>query len=378
MEVRELCDRHGYPDLLRDALLEMIEVAGRCVPGLHSILLSGSLSTGDFLWRERPDQGAGPAVELLSDIDGFVFADLQDSDPRALAAGMREIEARTHSTLFHIDLSLSPTSALQRLAASYQMAESRQAGFVLTGADIREHFPEHFDPAASRQAFLVNLWKPIPTWKNRDGEGEMHFALAASRLMMDIATLALSEAGTCLPGHQARAREFLAHHPWSQDPVLGDALEVAAEARRHPPGDASRLEALLVPAVNRLVEKIDGLGPPTATPGPALVRRLEAWLPTRTLRRRLGEVRTLLHRPSRPDRDLLWLLSRKEAIAGACLLRWLAWLSEGGEGSPPRETLSLLSRFGREQELSGDDALCHQRAVKAYQQAWREYSPSAQ
>ncbi len=377
MEPAALCDRHGYPAPLADALEELSEAASACLPGLRAVIVSGSLATGDFLWRPRGDAGG---VELLSDVDAFAFAPLGVADVPELRRRLRKIEARTGSVHFKIDLSVSPPSALARIPATYQMAETRRAGYVLAGEDLRAAFPDHFDPRASRQSFLANLWKPIAAWCDREADGGLAFSLAASRLLVDVALLAASEDGLCLPGHRARCERFLAGGPpesLASDESLRWAVEAGWAARLEPPGQAGNLEPLLAPTVARTVALLDGGGPPPADPGAGLVRRLASWLPPRTMRRRLGELRTVLRRPSRPDRDLRWLLDRKEAVAGACLLGWLVWLGSEGEGPPPAGVGHLLATLARRPSTPGLDAGFHGKAAQLYREAWREYSPSA-
>ena len=68
---RILCSELGYPMELALVLEEVTDAVQRAYPKLHSLTLCGSVATGDFLWRERDGR-----IELLSDIDGFVFADV--------------------------------------------------------------------------------------------------------------------------------------------------------------------------------------------------------------------------------------------------------------------------------------------------------------
>lgn len=374
MNVAELCDQHGYPALLRDVLHELADAVRTHLGGLRSVILCGSVATGDFLWRQD-----GERIELLSDIDAFAFAPPAQSDRAGLRTRLKAIEARTASPHFKIDLSVSPPEALRRVPPVFQMAETHRTGFVLEGKDLRSAFPEHFDPRASRQSFLGNLWKPVGVWLDREADDGCAFSLAASRLLMDIATLEVSEEGLCLPGHKARAERFLSRRTGllSSDPLLREAVTAAIEARQTPPGTPSRLEPLLAPSVARTVELLDGAGPVPDDPTPELVKRLAGWLQPRTTRRLFGEVRTVTQCPHRPDRDLRWLASRKEAVAGACVLGWLIWLGQGGEGAPPGGVQNLLSVFARRNAPGGEGEAFHREAAAMYRLAWREYSPSA-
>ena len=347
--VSELVDRFGYPKPLAD-LLEWLQGQAREVLGEGTtILLSPSTSTGDFLWREN-----GGRTELLSDIDGFVFTPAPPRDRECFqrTLGAYEIpEGRGHC---EIDLAVGSMDALDRIPRTYQMAETRAAGFVLLGPDVRPRFPDTFDPRASRQSFLLNLWKPTKAFDGNDGD----YAQAAARLLCDIGLLAASEAGRCVVGHRERLRWFLERRPspLGQDPVLCAAVEAALAARLAPPGSRGDLEGLVLPATERLIALLDGIAPGAAVAqgGLALAARFTRWLPPRTLRRVGGELKTLLRRPVHPVADTRWWFERKEAVLGAALVALLRATAPGSDPAPhSREAAFLLSRFGRTTEPSG-------------------------
>ncbi|MFQ5418684.1 MAG: hypothetical protein ACE5FL_16780, partial [Myxococcota bacterium] len=296
-----LCDRHGYPAAVRDLLDALVESAHAHIPGLRALVLSGSVATGDFVWR-----GEGSGARLLSDIDAFAFA-ARSGPVAAFSRAVEKLEASQVSPLFHIDVSISAVSALRRLPRRFQFVEARLAGAAPVGPDVLEAFPEHFDRRAGRQSVFGNPWAVVRCWR----EDEEAHRLALARMILDLPLIAFSEAGRCIPGHAARVDAFLAlgaDHPLAT-PQTRDAVTLALRMRRR--GDVP-LEALEVSApqgIDALFGFLDGGGPP----GPAdrrLAARIAKLLPPRTPRRLVGELRSALTAP-RPDPG--WWLRRKEA-----------------------------------------------------------------
>ncbi len=341
-QATELGDRYGYPVELTQILDEVVRLALSHLGDVGSIVLSPSASTGDFLWK-RGDSG----IELLSDVDGFVFMNRSPEDAAGFQAAIAALTSDVGGPMFHVDLSLNSAQTIGRLPNTYQFVETGLAGFVLYGEDVLSRFPRSFDPRASRQAFLLNLFKPLRhAFLLPDSAG---LAQATARLILDIPTLAASEFGRCIPGHRARAQWFLDERlpPLGEDPVIRAAVETAAAARENPPGDLTTLEPLLYPAIFQTVRLLDGQGEVALDPDPALVERLASWLPPRSSRRFLGEFRTLLRRPDRPISDLRWFRHRKEASAGAALLGLFRFLAAGAEGAPSEGIGARLVEFSR-------------------------------
>ncbi|MAG32831.1 MAG: hypothetical protein CL908_18290 [Deltaproteobacteria bacterium] len=368
---RELCDRHGYPQALSDVLEEVVALAVAHLGDVVSIVLSPSTSTGDFLWRH-----VGNEVELLSDIDGFIFVSASNADVEGFASAVRRLTDEVGGSMFHVDLAPSPVRALGRLPKTYQFVETGRAGFVLYGESPLPRFPRTFDPRASRQAFLMNLWKPLRCgFLAPDSDA---LAQAAARLLLDIPILASSERGECLPGHRARAQWFLDERPapLGEDEEIAAAVAAAHAAREDPPGSVERLEPLLHPAIMRTVALLDGQGPFPADPGPAAVERLASWLPPRTPRRVFGELRSVLRRPTRPLADLHWLRDRKEASAGAALLGLFAYAASGPAGPPPEGIRERLSEFARRSGPGGEGLAFLRLGCALYREGLVELYPS--
>ena len=82
----ELCDQHGYPSELATVLDEIVELAQTHLADVHSIVLSPSLSTGDFLWKRD-----GSDVRLLSDIDGFIYLNGRARDATGYVSAIRRL-----------------------------------------------------------------------------------------------------------------------------------------------------------------------------------------------------------------------------------------------------------------------------------------------
>lgn len=361
---RELGERFGYPEELTSVLDRIGEAARRHLGSDTSVVLSPSVSTGDFLWTRETNR-----VELLSDVDGFVFTAAPTAALAAFSEELRALE-RVAGPPFSIDLAMNRPDALRRIASTYQMAETREAGFVLSGPDVLDAFPSSFDPRASHQAFLENLWKPICALE----KGDAAFARATARVLCDLAILAASEQGACVPGHAARARWFLDSKPapLGSEALLREAVEMARMARMKPPGDASRLRPMLAPSVLLTCER---LGVPFDRGNvQGLVKQLAAWIPPRSFRRCLGELRPLLRRPTGLISDLRWWLSRKEAWAGAAALHLLVFIHEGGS-SPPAGVAELLGWYARAKQPAGQGEVFVAHAVTTVRAGHAELYP---
>ena len=87
MTPSDLCREHGYPNELEKALTGLVEVARECFPGLLSVVLSGSVATGDFLTRPRSG-----GSELLSDVDGFVYASAPAAGTKRFYSSLARLE----------------------------------------------------------------------------------------------------------------------------------------------------------------------------------------------------------------------------------------------------------------------------------------------
>lgn len=361
----ELCERFDYPLVLSQALEEVAQLAVEQLGAEVGVVLSPSVSTGDFLWRESDD-----TVELLSDVDGFVFTDAPSDRIAAFQRGIDAIRNERDDPHFDIDVSYVPVDRLGRLPETYQMVETRLAGFELVGSGRLAGFPTRFDPRASRQAALLNLWKPLSS------DEPERLARNLARTLLDIPLLAASESGTCVPGHRARARAFLADPPaaFADAPEMNEAVRLALEARDDPPGDAERLAEAVLPALRTMLARIDGRGVPADEPDAALVRRFSSWLPRRTPRRLGGELRSAVGGGSPSFRDLVWWLRRKEAMgAAAC---WGLLVHRFGTRPIASSTLMWLARFARAPRLDPDSPDLMARARVQYIAGFRQLYPS--
>jgi len=339
---REICERFGYPDELRTVLERIRGLALECYPNLRSLLLSGSITTGDFVFTRGPE-----GLRLLSDIDAFLFVDGRAAPSEAFRSGLAALEHEHASRLFHVDVSVAAAKRLRAIPRTYQMVETGMAGLVLAGEDVRPGFPRSFDPRGAIGVLLFNLWKGWLYWSSPSEDWDPIYAQVLARLVLDLPLLAFARRGECIPGHLGRARAFLElpdAEPLSC-PETRAAVELAARARS---GDAvapRELELRLLPALDHVLDALDGAGPFARDPDAALVRRIARLLPRRTLRRVGGEARALLRRTTAPLRDLAWLLRRKEAAATAAVLGLLPWAFEGARGKPPAGVPLRLAEF---------------------------------
>lgn len=370
---QDLCDQFGYPDELAGILESVVEIALEHLGDVRSIVLSPSISTGDFLWNQLDSDR-----NLLSDIDGFIYVDGRVPDSSAYAAAIGRLAEGVGGPMFHIDLALNSARVLGHLPETYQFVETGLAGFVLYGEPVLNRFPKKFDPRASRQAFLMNLFKPLrQAFLLEDRSG---VAQAAARLILDIPILAASEQGRCIAGHRARARWFLDGRPtpMGQDQAIRAAVIAARDAREARRGSIETLEPLLHAAIPRAVRLLDGRGEFSSDPDRELVERLSSWLPPRTPRRLIGEGRTLLRRSTGPRTDLRWLLHRKEASAGAALLGLFAYLASGADGRPPSGIRARLLEFARRDCPDTEGLAFVRSACHVYSEGLFELYPSMQ
>lgn len=364
----ELCEQFGYPLELGTILDEVASSAAAFFPDLAGIVLSPSISTGDFVW----DRDVAGRVRFYSDVDGFVFARSTPAINAQFKQAIRRIESPYAEFGFKIDLSISPISKLNEIEPSYQMAETRIAGYELAGTGLLARFPAEFDARYSRQAFLRNLWKPLSS--TTDSERSRF----AARLMLDIPLLATSEAGTCRPGHRDRISWFLSSNaePFGRSSTITDAVSIAFRIRNRPADLTNELDTHILPALSKAIELLDGGPTPPTRPNHDLVQRFTRWLPPRTVRRFAGELRTVLRRPYRPTIDAGWLWRRKDALGAAAL--WGMLEIAFGQECSNRATSRLLALFARREEvqlLEADEFLALAR--QQYRQAVKELYPSS-
>lgn len=352
LPVDELCSRHNYPGELRDVLHRLVEATQQAYPAATSFVLSGSGATGDYVFRDRDG-----TVELISDLDMTLFTTGDGATPERLDRVVEEIESRNRSALFQVDIAIVPPSSLDNIASSYQMAETKRAGVVLAGEDVLSHYPDAFDPLAARRSFLGNLWKPFLYWSPANSGGDMTYCQVAARVFLDVPLLAAAKRGECVPGHRARAEQYLASSERSglYSEPLRERVRWAIDARTRPHTDRAGLEGSIAEFAFEVTKALDDKGDVPRNPDRALVDRLAAWLPSRTPRRFGGELRSLVRDPHSPLRDLRWLFDKKEAVAGAAMLGMLAHLATG-EGEAPTAQMpggigARLGEFSRRPTL---------------------------
>ena len=335
--VDELCSRYDYPDALRDVLHQLVEAAVEAYPETKSFILSGSGSTGDYVYRDGPD-----GALLISDLDMTLFTGSGGERPEVLEDAIDDIKRRHTSSLFQIDIEVNPVKMLESIAPSFQMVETKKAGVVLAGEDVREHYPDTFDNRASRRSFLGNLWKPLLYWTPAGSGNDLVYTQVAARLFLDVPLLAATNVGECIPGHRARAEHYLASKSTKAlySEPLRERVRWAIEARANASDDRAGLERAVANFAFEVTQAIDGMGPVPKNPDRALVERLADWLPKRSPRRLAGETRSVLKDPRSPTEDLRWIARNKEALGGAALLGMLAHLATG-DGQAPEDEMPV-------------------------------------
>jgi len=337
-EVRNLCAEFGYPCELEKVLTSLREILVKTYgSSLKSVILCGSIATGDFVWL-RDENG----VRLMSDIDAIAVVDGNRNRGRVEEA-IRSLRREKASTpLFHVDVSIGPVGGLGRPPRSFQAVEIRKAGWVLAGKDIRPSFPAEFDPATARQAFFFNLWKPLLFCSIKWTRPEL-YAQSIARQILDVAILACSEDGNCIPGHRLRAQAFLAlpegHGLATRSVRL--AVRHALLVRQGQAVDVDELEREQYDAVKAAVAFLESKSRINGT-APASPQRIERLLPHRSLRRMAAE----LWNECRVRRcDPIWLCRRKEALAAAALLQIYEYRAQGCRGIAPLAARQWLAQF---------------------------------
>ena len=349
-QISKLCEQHAYPNRLREILEALTDAAREEIPGLQALVLSGSVATGDFVWRE-----SNGTTRLLSDIDVMAFAE-RSGDCAAFSTRIEGLERAENSHLFHIDVSISHVSALKHVPERYQFVEAKHAGVAPIGPEALDSFPLDFDLRAARQSSIGNISMSVMAWVAPEAADDEGYRLSLARMILDLPILAFSEQGRCIAGHGVRVKAFLElpeSHPLAV-PSVRAAVEAALRMRVK--GDVARREledgALL--AIDALLEFLDGRGP-AGSADAALARRIGRLLPARTPRRIAGELRSALQDSGLWLRDPGWWLRRKEAVGGAALIGLLHYAIAGMTSAPPSEVTALMGNFtaGRKPEGVG-------------------------
>ena len=338
----DLIRRYGYPGRLR-AILGEIETSAHRQLGadLVAILLTGSIATGDYVWRTSDGTS-----DLLSDIDAVTIV-----RRRRRCLGYMEDLARLSrewkgiTSEFKIDMATVTTREARRLVRNYQYAEARLTGFLLEGNEaVLAWLPRDFQPGYSRLAALFNLSKTLQHWpedasKLREGK----FQRMLARLVLDGAMLAYSERGLCVPGHRLRVSGLWARG-WVSE-RMATTLEKAIEIRQ---GHSTFLDVRETwESVNEVLQRLVG-EPIEYESSTLLAEQLTRVVPPRTLRRWAREA-------SQSRGDIGWLIRRKEAWAAAFSLTAFRQLAETGVVALDRYgTGTALAKFSG--ETTGDNS----------------------
>lgn len=352
-KAKQICEKYGYPSEI-EALLEALCVLVReNVDGVRSLVLSGSIATGDLVYRKTAD-----GLKIFSDLDLLAFADAP-SVAEDFATRLFELEECFRTNLFHVDLSLNSTRALRRIAPSYQMAELRQVDAVLWGADVRGDFPSEIDARFSKQAAILNLWKSILYWPDGDPRRQECFQWTLARLILDVPLLVFSELHDVIPGHFARAQAFGAltakDHPLAT-PRIQSAVMRAASMRRAGTMEGTDLWPDFLATLDSLLcyLGLDDLQAQTAPEKRA--SRFGALIPRRSLRRLGGELRSAMRCRNSVLQRGGWWLRRKEAWAGIAALEAIAWFAKADSQPTLERVAHCLTRFrGEEFRFSGNE-----------------------
>lgn len=346
--IAQLGEEFGYPPALLEVLEDLHRVLARTFQDrLLSIILSGSTSTGDFVWRKTTD-----GTRFLSDIDAIAIVNSRERGDE-IAAELEALRRRPEATpLFHVDVTVLPLKGIRHIPHSFQATEIRRAGRVLAGPDMRNVFPSKFRRNSPREAFFFNLWKPFLYRAVRSTHAEFYHQ-AIARQMLDLALLACSEQNRCVAGHRKRLEAFLAlpdGHPLRQADIES-ALRMAHAVRQGELVSTEAIEAAQFVCLNAAVRFL-GIENGGSSIEPTEIQRL---LDRRSLRRVAGEIRNEL-RARRFDPE--WICRRKEAYAGAILLEIYRCMHAGVEVDLRGAVGRWLEKFrgGLAGPFGGEDA----------------------
>jgi hypothetical protein len=289
----QLCKRFNYPASLQALLEQLLQLTEDHVPHLHSLLLTGSITTGDFVYER------GGQERFFSDLDVFIYLEPEadysyTAEPawkKEFLAGITQLENRVDCPLFHVDVSINPLSRLKHIPEAFQFAEVRQAGVVIAGEDITYAFPNQFDSTGVQQAYLLNFTKAMLYWPGPDNTSDPIYAQVLARMILDLPMLTFAREDSCIPGHQERAKTFLAlppSHPMVTE-ATRDAIGLAVAVRNGETVQPSRLQQRLLPCTDVALNALDGAGPAPTQPDEKAIRRLGSLLPRRSLRRLAGD-----------------------------------------------------------------------------------------
>lgn len=348
-----ICEHYGYPLEVETLLDEVCRILQQCVPGLRSILLSGSVATGDLVYRHTQT-----GFKIFSDLDLLAFA---DAIPIAsdLEVRLRSLEKQFETELFHIDLSMSTKKWLRR-DPLYQMAELRQVDSLLFGEDCRGNFPLRVDVGFTRQSLLMNLWKVVLYWPDGQAYRRECFQWVLARLILDIPLLVFSERQHVLPGHFARAQAFCAltpdMHPLARPSIQKVVGYVAAARRNGVLGDCDLWPSFLESLDTVLCYLKVGVN--DAELGvEQRAHNIERLLPRRSLRRLGGELRSACQHDGKCMQRWSWWLRRKEAWACASAIEMIACLAQPSAERYQRVAHCLSQFRGQTREIDPDQQL---------------------
>lgn len=235
---RELCQRFGYPRVLRDVLEQVVDASRRHLEplGLRSVMLCGSVARGEVTWTEAADG----ATDLLSDVDAPLFARHRDPEREgALRAELHDLSGRlARSPLFHVDAGINRLYMKRHTVWTY---EFRMAGVTLFGEDLRRLLPRvtrrSFDLGATAELALVRLWNqaqytPVGLVRGDATPYErLVFAYVTARNTLELPTILLPHHGVLRDGYAARDAWLRANPPLA--PEFGrEFTALCAEALR--------------------------------------------------------------------------------------------------------------------------------------------------
>lgn len=370
---KRVCERYAYPSEIEDLLAELCTAIQSHIPRVRSILLSGSIATGDLVYRKTSS-----SLKIFSDLDLLIFTE-SPTESKNFRDRLCEMEERFRTPLFHIDLAINGMNVLRRIAPSYQMAELRQVDSVLLGEDLRAYFPFRAAPRLSKQALILNLWKALLYWPDGDPSRQECFQWTLARLILDVPLLVFSELQHVIPGHQARAQAFCqltpAQHPLAT-PLVQAAVARASAVRRAGVIEGIDLWPDFMETLDASLCHLDlgSLREPIASEVRAA--RFEKLLPARSWRRVAGELRAAMRSDATWSERWVWWSRRKEAWAGVAVIEALVLLADPLRHGMHSRVEFCLSRFcGTPIDFSAALALTHQFRV-AYWKGLTTLHPS--
>lgn len=352
--VGRLCLEFGYPGEVEEVLRRVLDALASARPA--AVLLHGSTARGELTWW----RDAAGRVRLASDVEMYAVGDVQaPANARARvndALNALAVEVNAGGPpLFHVDVGFTTHAKLRAHAHTFRCWDTRVAGRVLLGPDVRRELPAlepgDIDLKQLNEVPVHRLWEMafrVPAGLVRgQPEDDAAFAVVCARQALDLTTWLLPHAGVLIPtfarrnaAWRARFAELpvAAYFPPASADLLDECLET--KLRFEPRRSGAVVHRDVLEAFRAGLRQVLGCGRAAGDDEIARAARAHGrrhWH-VETPRRRAYEAYLLLRdRPAAP-RAMRWWRAHKRVEQVVFLLHLnaaLAALLAGGDPEGP-------------------------------------------